>query len=72
MNIESPKSPESELPTYEKLSEEQKELLKSQFGCEDAETFEAVMKGEFSIAEEEFSFTAEEMKDYIKQMLENE
>jgi len=47
-------------------------LLKSQFGCEDAETFEAVMKGEFSIAEEEFSFTAEEMKDYIKQMLENE
>ena len=70
MTAEIPKSPESESPKYESLSEAQKELLKNQFGIEDAETYTFAM--EASITEGENPFTPEEIRKYLKQAAENE
>ena len=70
-NIESQKSPESELPKYENLSEFQKELLMSQFGIADAEAFDELVNNK-SIQEGKNIFTNEEKRDYIKQILESE
>lgn len=67
-SIESQKSPESEFPKYENLSEAQKEMLMSQFGIADAEAFEEVTNKR--IEEGPNLFTNEEMKEYLKQTLE--
>ncbi len=70
MTIETPKSPESEFPKYENLSELQKEMLKGQFGIEDADTYEFAMDA--SITEGENPFTAEEIRECLKQAMEGE
>ncbi len=70
MSVESPKSPESELPKYENLSESQKEMLKSQFGIEDAEVYEFAMDAD--IKKGNYPFTPEEIQEYLKQFFEAE
>lgn len=71
--FEPKKSPEDEFPKYENFSEEQKELLSGQLGIEDAETYEwAIDSGRVEEGQGDHPFTREEVREYIKQMLENE
>ncbi|MEK7192435.1 MAG: hypothetical protein AAB646_02900 [Patescibacteria group bacterium] len=65
------KSPESEpeFPKYENLSEILKELLASQCGIEDAETYEIVTNAE---EVDGGDMNAEEIKETLRRILESE
>ncbi len=72
-SIEFQQSPESELSKYENFSEEQKELLRGQLGIEDAEFYEwAIDSGRVEEGQGDYPFTTKEVREYIKQLLENE
>lgn len=70
MNPERPKTPESELPEYENLSESHREFLLGQFGIEDAEMLQALISGELLIEDPEWP--TEEITKHLKEALSQE